>query len=460
MRLAKIGLVLFCGIVTRGDACSEEEKTKSKECYITIVNAGVDKLDRPTGAPIMLDATVDDCEGGFSIQWEFISVPVDSAIAVGSASFPDATSEYTGASDGLDVPVSFVCDVAGEYVLKMNVIGHDRVDDQVLVSCIDEITSLATCGTDLSVVLGDDAVLDGSASVVLAGQDIEYEWTLLSIPGDSAISSDLESVAAPTFTPDVIGDYEAQLRVRGDGGPYSLPCTTLVEVSLEPPTAIIATSDASVSICTAGTSFDLNATSSISPGGATLSYAWTLLETPLASVANINSFGDSTAEITTFTPDVFGDYKVGLQVTSFNGTSLVGERILSALEGGTAPMVFAGQNVTADIDVSCTISKLGTLICDPCVGPFDLSAAITSDDNDVISVSWMGIDAALNSTFNPPNSAQTAATILPRYPDANGNTAQYTLPFVVQVSDCSGTVVEDTINVTLNCTGVVGGGMD
>lgn len=419
-----------------------------------VVSAGPDQLDRPVGATISLEASIHDSDGEFVADWEFLSVPDGSAFAVGSANFTGAHNSLPGSVGGDRIfPASFVCDVSGEYLLELHGSGGCGEDtDQILVSCTDTVNSQAVCGDEVTVTLGLDATLDGANSAVLAGQEIEYAWSLVSKPTESTLTDELPAVAQPSFSPDVIGEYEAQLRVRGDSEEFSAPCSTLVQVVLEAPSARITSSDTSVSTCTAGTSFDLSAETSTSPGDQVLSYQWTLIQKPIGSLADDTSFGTPSAETTTFTPDLFGNYEVGLQVSSVGGTSLIATQVLDALEGGAPPVVAAGQDQAIDIDVACFTSDLGMPVCDPCLGPFALPGVVTSDDNDAIAINWIGEGIATDATFFPLNAAQVTASILPRYPAANGDPIVYTLPLTLQASDC-GNAVEDTMNIVLTCTG-------
>lgn len=426
-------------------------------CPDTEVSAGRDILDRPVGATISLEAFVRDCDGGLRADWEFLSVPSGSAFAVGNAEFDGAHASLNMADEHeYTFLASFVCDVPGEYLLGLEASGgYGSGSDEVLVSCTDEVTSQAVCGDGFSIVLGEDAVLDGSDSAVLVGQQIEYAWSLISKPVESVLADTIDAIAQPSFSPDVSGMYEAQLRVRGDSEEFSSPCSTLVLVNLVAPTAVIEPSESRVSICTAGTSFDLNGGLSISPGDLVLSYEWTLIQAPVGSLADTTSFATPTAETTTFTPDLFGEYEVGLQVISDGGSSAITTRVLVAQEGGKPPTVDAGQDQSVDIEVSCFISDGGTTICDPCTGPFALTGVVTSGDSDEIAVRWIGEGGTAGATFIPSDATATSATVLARFPAANGGPVTYTLPFTLEASDC-GNVVEDTVNVELTCSGSFG----
>lgn len=455
-QLQRVGIALVCSVGVLSQAsCAQPDPP----CSATLVSAGADILGRPLGATVMLEAFIRDCDGGLQADWAFLSVPPGSAFTVGSADFTGAHASLPGVdgAGGHTFLGSFVCDVPGEYLLELHGGGgYGEGTDELLVSCTDEVTSQAVCGDDYSIVLGQGAALDGSDSAVLVGEEIEYAWSLISKPADSALADEIAAIAQPSFIPDVSGEYEAQLRVRGNSeDDLSAPCSTLVQVGLEAPTAVITSSDASVSICTAGTSFDLSADLSTSPGDLVLSYEWTLIQKPSGSLADGSNFGTPTAETTTFTPDLFGDYEVGLQVTGVGGTSALVTSLLEAQEGGQPPIVSAGQNQSVDMEVVCIISDLGTPICDPCMGPFALAGVVTSNDNDEIDVRWSGEGVTAGATFNPSNVAETSASVLPRYPAANGDPITYSLPFTLEASDC-GAVAADTVTVELTCSGSFG----
>ena len=77
----------------------------------------------------------------------------------------------------------------------------------------------ADAGTDQSVLVGEFVTLDGSASTDADSDPLSYAWTFVSAPSGSTAALSASDTAAPSFTPDVVGDYSVQLTVDdGNGG--------------------------------------------------------------------------------------------------------------------------------------------------------------------------------------------------------------------------------------------------
>jgi len=81
---------------------------------------------------------------------------------------------------------------------------------------------VADAGLDSEILLGENAVLDGSRSRDAEGDTLQYSWTLYKAPGGSGISS--QSItnadkAAAQVVPDAVGVFVFQLSV--DDGMYT-----------------------------------------------------------------------------------------------------------------------------------------------------------------------------------------------------------------------------------------------
>ena len=100
---------------------------------------------------------------------------------------------------------------------------------------------VADAGPDQNVNVTDLVTLDGSGSSDVDGPTINYIWSLSTRPvGSSAVLADANTVA-PTFTPDVAGDYVASLQVN-DGIDSSLTSDTVTITAVSgPPTTITLT---------------------------------------------------------------------------------------------------------------------------------------------------------------------------------------------------------------------------
>jgi hypothetical protein len=73
---------------------------------------------------------------------------------------------------------------------------------------------IANSGIDQTVFLGSTVILSGGQSSDADGDNINYSWSLSTIPNGSVASLSSDSVVEPTFTADVVGSYIIYLTVN------------------------------------------------------------------------------------------------------------------------------------------------------------------------------------------------------------------------------------------------------
>jgi len=131
---------------------------------------------------------------------------------------------------------------------------------------------------------GDRVTLDGSASTDPEGVALVFEWTQLEGP---ACALDDPASAAPSFqAPQAASGYTLRFSLRvSDGLNWSAPAELVLDVQADddPPVAVATAAPESA---TEGDLVTLDGTRSSDPEGAALSYSWTQLSGPRATLSN------------------------------------------------------------------------------------------------------------------------------------------------------------------------------
>lgn len=156
------------------------------------------------------------------------------------------------------------------------------------------------------ILIGSTVQLDGSQSYDPEGDDITYQWSLVSIPAGSNATLSNADTTTPAFVADVRGEYVIQLVVMDDTM-QSTPDTVVVSFENVKPVADAGTSQ-SVYI---GDTVTLDGSGSTDANGDTLAYLWTLTSVPTDSSATV---ANPTNSETSFIPDMAGTYVVQLVV--------------------------------------------------------------------------------------------------------------------------------------------------
>jgi hypothetical protein len=194
-----------------------------------VADAGPDQTV-VAGQLVTLDGTgSSDADGDpLSFRWSFTTRPPGSTAAL---------------SDETSPAPSFTADLPGRYVVQL-IVNDGALDGAPDTVAVDTSNSapVADAGPDQAEVpLGGPVTLDGSGSSDADGHPLSYAWSLLTRPPGSLASLAGATTVAPGFTPDVVGDYVAQLVVN-DGFADSAPDT--VRVSTEAPVVSVIATDA------------------------------------------------------------------------------------------------------------------------------------------------------------------------------------------------------------------------
>ena len=192
-------------VVNDGEADSASDNvtiTAERLNTAPVADAGPDQ-NVYTGTLVTLDGSGSHDADGDSLtyQWRLVSSPAGSAAAL-----VDATTSAP----------SFTPDFDGTYVAELKVSDGEQESpaSQVTITATTaNSVPVANAGPDQSVYVGSTVTLDGSGSSDADGDPLTYTWTLQSSPAGSAAELVDAGTVAPSFTPDVAGDYVVNLTV-------------------------------------------------------------------------------------------------------------------------------------------------------------------------------------------------------------------------------------------------------
>jgi len=252
-----------------------------------VANAGPDQSVF-IGQIVQLDGSQSSDVDGDPLGWfwSFISVPAGSAAVL---------------SDEFEVNPSFTVDVAGQYIVQLEV-NDDRDGgalDSVIANAITPNTiPVADAGPDQSDFVGATIVLDGSASSDADSDPLTYSWSLTAVPSGSIAALDNAAVVSPSFVLDLPGNYVVQLVVN-DEQANSAPDEIIVSTLNSRPAADAGQDQAIV----IGNVVQLNGASSSDADNDSLTYSWSIIGQPEGSNATLE---DPTSATPGITPDEIG----------------------------------------------------------------------------------------------------------------------------------------------------------
>ena len=261
-----------------------------------IASAGADQSVRP-GDVVNLDASGSsdpDNDLPLTFAWELQTKPAGS-----SATLSDSTAANP----------YFVADIVGDYELTLVVTdakGLQSAPDSVLISTVNT-APIAEAGEDRVLVeIGVPVQLDGTQSYDDDGDDFVYAWTLM-LPAGSSAALDDNTSPTPSFTPDVQGEYVAELVVTDVFFASSDPDQVTLSFENVKPVADAGTGQ-NVDI---GDLVTLDGTGSSDANNDPISFHWVFISKPVGSVAVLDN---PIAAVTDFVADQSGSYVVSLVV--------------------------------------------------------------------------------------------------------------------------------------------------
>jgi len=204
---------------------------------------------------------------------------------------------------------SFTPDIAGTYTIQLAVtdnLGVAGEPDTVLLST-SNASPIAEAGPDQAIAVIDTTVeLDGGSTYDPDGDDITFQWSILSKPSGSAATLSSSASSMPTFKADAYGDYEIQLIVR-DNWSASNPDSVKISFNNVAPVAIAGGNQAVL----VGATVTLDGSGSYDANSNPLAYQWYLIARPEGSVASLS---EEYSTQTGFLADKAGNYVIRLVV--------------------------------------------------------------------------------------------------------------------------------------------------
>lgn len=186
-----------------------------------------------------------------------------------------------------------------------------------------------------AVEAGTTVTFDGSASTSPTDGTLTYQWALIERPEDSEVTLSGDDTAAATLVPDVPGNWSVSLVVN-DGSASSNPAHQRITVTAPAqPLAVIRPINGAVPEVV----IQLDGSGSLPPGDdngdySALDFAWSLLETPPDSEAELD---DASSVWPRFTPDQEGRYRVQLIVQFGELASEPVEQVIEVLAQAAPP---------------------------------------------------------------------------------------------------------------------------
>lgn len=226
----------------------------------------------------------------------------------------------------------------------------------VLATCLTAGVLLVGCGEErnqeptvvisassLSVIEGDEVTIDGSQSSDPDGDPLRFYWEFQAPEGSAVAELDPRDQII-SFVADKPGTYTVSLSVS-DGEYRSASKSVTIEAAVfvaeEGSPLANAGADRTVEV---DTEVRLDGSASVDPDGDALTYAWTINQAPLGSSAALS---DATVVDPRFTPDMVGEYRVGLKVSDGQHTSREAHVTITAveeIEENLGPIADAGEN--------------------------------------------------------------------------------------------------------------------
>lgn len=416
----------------------------------TAPQAVVDVVVQEDGS-ILLDAraSVDPDGDALGFRWWVDHAPAanEDALVPGE----DGTARLMGPTTGIWVIVVVADD------------GELESDPAMAVVDVGPFSTdyVADAGPDVEVALGQSAYV-GGPSYSTVGGPLEFFWTLLEHPPESALSVGPISSATErylSFDADVVGQYRLGLQV-GRGEIRSVMDQVRVGVFERVNNAPVASASAPerVDQCTP---VPLDCGASSDADGDLLFYLWQLQRAPLSYVPPDPLFEDEEASATTAELDTLGAFSFSCSVfdgLEWSRPSYADVEVVPRASNAI-PEVDAGADVLQAIaGVRCTCPVAGqawseVCSCPPCTPPNARLAAMATDlDDDTHDFQWSVVSGPVRIRGADDQAEVEVAmrSILPTSPGLWFDQATLS----VTATDCVGAAGTDEVSVRTTCEAI------
>jgi len=190
----------------------------------------------------------------------------------------------------------------------------------------------------------------------------------------------------------------------------------------------------------------LDGSRSYDPDGDPLSYDWSLTTTPETSAADTSWITSTGEERPTFAADIPGEYQFSLTVSDGILSSLE-SRLTLTLTDPDISGLDAGPDQVQEVTTSCSGAS-----CDECPAVVFSLSTDAGDLSDVTAMWWSVASSWADIGIDDTVSA-TPYVVLWGITTESGTTAEEVIDIRLSVSDCLDRVTEDTLSLTVRCTG-------
>lgn len=267
-----------------------------------------DELVTPQGVPVTVFGDAFDDDEVASATWSQVSGPSEARLAV---------------VGGMGAIVEFTADVAGVYVLALEVLDIDGESDRCEIEVRVSAPPVVSCDP-ATVRAPTRQPVTVRASATDERMVVSTTWELVTRPSASAATIRPTTGLSTTMTPDEQGEYELLFTATDDDG-LSASCTVTVIGTPTPPTVMCP------EVVETAPLVPTEITASAVDDGEIRSWAWRVAEVPPGSRPAPPSPADQPR--TVFTPDLAGEYRLRLTVTDDDGQTGECVTLVRAISG-------------------------------------------------------------------------------------------------------------------------------